>query len=105
MSTENKPSRNEEEYFAKLEAERIERKRAEQSKLNESAEKMPSSVSVGSRPRMPRMRSCSPGVRLCSFTTSGVTGRSPGKGEALVRGAETVPDLVNVVRSRKRASG
>ena len=39
MSTENKPSRNEEEYFAKLEAERIERKRAEQSKLNESAER------------------------------------------------------------------
>ncbi len=39
MTTENKPSRNEEEYFAKLEAERIERKRAEQAKLNESAER------------------------------------------------------------------
>lgn len=39
MSTENKPSRNEEEYFAKLEAERIERKRAEQAKLDESAER------------------------------------------------------------------
>jgi acetyl-CoA carboxylase beta subunit len=39
MTTENKPSRNEEEYFAKLEAERIERKRAEQARLTEDAER------------------------------------------------------------------
>jgi hypothetical protein len=39
MTTENKPSRNEEEYFAKLEAERIERKRQELSKLAQDAER------------------------------------------------------------------
>jgi len=39
MTTENKPSRNEEEYFAKLEAERIERKRQEQARLNQDAER------------------------------------------------------------------
>ena len=39
MTTENKPSRNEEEYFAKLEAERMERKRQEQSKLNQDSER------------------------------------------------------------------
>jgi hypothetical protein len=39
MSTEQKPSRNEEEYFAKLEAERLERKKAEVSKLAEDAER------------------------------------------------------------------
>jgi uncharacterized protein len=39
MSTEQKPSRNEEEYFAKLEAERIERKRQEQAKLAQDAER------------------------------------------------------------------
>ena len=32
MTTENKPSRNEEEYFARLEAERLERKKAEAAK-------------------------------------------------------------------------
>lgn len=39
MTTENKPSRNEEEYFARLEAERMERKRTEQSKLSQDAER------------------------------------------------------------------
>ena len=39
MSTEQKPSRNEEEYFAKVEAERIERKRAEQARLALDAER------------------------------------------------------------------
>jgi len=39
MSTEQKPSRNEEEYFAKLEAERLERKKAELAKLTENAER------------------------------------------------------------------
>lgn len=39
MTTENKPSRNEEEYFAKLEAERIERKRNEQMRLAKDAER------------------------------------------------------------------
>jgi len=39
MSTEQKPSRNEEEYFAKLEAERLERKKAEQAKLAADAER------------------------------------------------------------------
>jgi uncharacterized protein len=39
MTTENKPSRNEEEYFAKLEAERIERKRQEQARLAADAER------------------------------------------------------------------
>ena len=39
MTAENKPSRNEEEYFAKLEAERIERKKAEQAKLNQNEER------------------------------------------------------------------
>ncbi|HEY7682029.1 MAG TPA: zf-TFIIB domain-containing protein [Gemmatimonadales bacterium] len=33
MSTEQKPSRNEEEYFAKLEAERLERRREEAARL------------------------------------------------------------------------
>lgn len=39
MTTENKPSRNEEEYFAKLEAERLERKRQEQARLSSNQEK------------------------------------------------------------------
>jgi hypothetical protein len=39
MTTENKPSRNEEEYFAKLEAERLERKRLEQAKHAADAER------------------------------------------------------------------
>jgi uncharacterized protein with PIN domain len=39
MSTTDKPSRNEDEYFLKLESERIERKRAEQAKLNQDAER------------------------------------------------------------------
>lgn len=39
MTTENKPSRNEEEYFAKLEAERIERRRQEQARLDQDAER------------------------------------------------------------------
>lgn len=39
MSTEQKPSRNEEEYFAKVEAERIERKRAEQARLAQDDER------------------------------------------------------------------
>jgi uncharacterized protein with PIN domain len=39
MSTEQKPSRNEEEYFAKLEAERLERKKAEMAKLAADAER------------------------------------------------------------------
>ena len=39
MTTEHKPSRNEEEYFAKLEAERIERKKAEQARLSQDAER------------------------------------------------------------------
>ncbi len=39
MTTENKPSRNEEEYFAKLEAERLERKRQEQARLSSDQEK------------------------------------------------------------------
>jgi uncharacterized protein with PIN domain len=38
MTTE-KPSKNEEEYFARLEAERIERKKAEQMQLNADAER------------------------------------------------------------------
>ena len=38
MTTE-KPSKNEEEYFARLEAERIERKKAEQVRLNADAER------------------------------------------------------------------
>jgi uncharacterized protein len=36
---ETKPSRNEEEYFAKLEAERMERKRSELTKLGQDAER------------------------------------------------------------------
>jgi uncharacterized protein with PIN domain len=39
MTTENKPSRNEEEYFAKLEAERMERKRQELARLATDQEK------------------------------------------------------------------
>jgi hypothetical protein len=39
MAIENKPSRNEEEYFAKAEAERIERKRAEQARLASDTER------------------------------------------------------------------
>jgi hypothetical protein len=39
MTTENKPSRNEEEYFAKLEAERLERKRQEQARFAADAER------------------------------------------------------------------
>ncbi len=39
MTAEQKPSRNEEEYFARLESERLERKKAEQARLNQDAEK------------------------------------------------------------------
>ena len=39
MSTTDKPSRNEDEYFLKLDAERIERKRAEQAKMNQNEER------------------------------------------------------------------
>jgi len=39
MSTTDKPSRNEDEYFAKLEAERLERKRLEQAKLAHDSER------------------------------------------------------------------
>jgi hypothetical protein len=39
MTTEHKPSRNEEEYFAKVEAERIERKRRELARLQQDAER------------------------------------------------------------------
>jgi uncharacterized protein with PIN domain len=39
MSEIDKPSRNEEEYFAKLEAERIERKRLELTKLSQNTER------------------------------------------------------------------
>ena len=39
------------------------------------AEKMPSSVKVGSRPISSRMRSYSSGLRPCSATSSGVIGR------------------------------
>lgn len=39
MSTTDKPSRNEDEYFARLEAERIERKRLEQTRLARDAER------------------------------------------------------------------
>ncbi len=39
MNPESKPSRNEEEYFAKLEAERLERKRLEQARLSQDAER------------------------------------------------------------------
>lgn len=39
MSTTDKPSRNEDEYFLKLDAERIERKKAEQAKLNQNEER------------------------------------------------------------------
>jgi uncharacterized protein len=39
MSTIDKPSRNEDEYFAKLEAERLERKRLELGKLAQNAER------------------------------------------------------------------
>ena len=39
MSTTDKPSRNEDEYFLKLESERIERKRGEQAKLSQDAER------------------------------------------------------------------
>src|SRR5262245_43258945 len=43
---------------------------------------MPNSVKVGVRPSISRMRPYSSSFRLCSRTTSGVTGRSPGKGIA-----------------------
>lgn len=39
MSTTDKPSRNEDEYFVKLEAERLERKRLEQARLATDAER------------------------------------------------------------------
>ena len=39
MSTTDKPSRNEDEYFLKLESERIERKRAEQAKMSQNEER------------------------------------------------------------------
>ena len=39
MSTTDKPSRNEDEYFLKLDAERIERKRAEQAKMSQNEER------------------------------------------------------------------
>jgi len=39
MTIESKPSRNEEEYFKKVEAERLERKRLEQARLSEDMEK------------------------------------------------------------------
>jgi Zn-finger nucleic acid-binding protein len=39
MSTTDKPSRNEDEYFAKLEAERLERKKKEQAALSNDAER------------------------------------------------------------------
>ncbi len=39
MSTTDKPSRNEDEYFAKLEAERIVRKRLEMEKLTQDSER------------------------------------------------------------------
>jgi hypothetical protein len=39
MSTIDKPSRNEDEYFVKLEAERLERKRLEQAKLAQNSER------------------------------------------------------------------
>lgn len=39
MPAENKPSRNEEEYFTKLEAERIERKKLELARLSQDAER------------------------------------------------------------------
>ncbi len=39
MSTTDKPSRNEDEYFVKLEAERLERKRLELAKLAKDAER------------------------------------------------------------------
>src|SRR5690348_56573 len=43
-----------------------------------SAEKTLSSVRVGVRPSISTMRPYSRSLRLCSRTTSGVTGRSPG---------------------------
>ena len=39
MSTTDKPSRNEEEYFAKLDAERLERKRQELASLSSDSER------------------------------------------------------------------
>ena len=39
MSTIDKPSRNEDEYFVKLEAERLERKRLEMARLAQDAER------------------------------------------------------------------
>jgi hypothetical protein len=39
MSTTDKPSRNEDEYFVKVEAERLERKRVEQARLALDAER------------------------------------------------------------------
>ncbi len=39
MTTESKPSRNEEEYFKKVEAERLERKKQEQARLSQDAER------------------------------------------------------------------
>lgn len=39
MSTTDKPSRNEDEYFAKVEAERLERKKREQAALANDAER------------------------------------------------------------------
>lgn len=39
MSTTDKPSRNEDEYFVKLEAERLERKRQEVARLAQDAER------------------------------------------------------------------
>ena len=57
---------------------------------DQSAEKMPSSVSVGVRPSISTMRPYSSSLRLCSRTTSGVTGRSPGNEPASVAPAAAV---------------
>lgn len=39
MADQQKPSKNEDEYFAKLDAERLERKRKELARLNQDAER------------------------------------------------------------------
>ena len=67
---------------------------------DQSAENTPSSVSVGARPSISRMRPYSTSLRLCSRTTSGVTGRSPGNDAASVR-----PEAVELVTTISWATG
>src|SRR6185295_14588225 len=70
------------------------------------AEKMPSSVNVGSRPIRSRIRWYSSGFSPCEATSSGVIGRVSGfvmgSGASLARGAAFGHSLTYVVRSRDR---